>query len=113
MHNRKAKIGIMVNHYMEDYVEFLREYHDGVEELVEHDLLQPFRASYNCYVRYQRKDLVERFPSKLILISKSKTIEKAIELRREYEDEPDELVLQRILYEHFDLPEPQSIQKGE
>ena len=106
MYNRSAIIHMKINHYMEDYVEFLRKYHDGVEELVEHDLAQPFRAGYNAYVRYERDNLSEKYPVKPIILSKSKTVEKAIELRREYEGEPDELVLQRILYNHFGLEEP-------
>ena len=101
-----AEIDILVEYNMREYVDFLRDKHEGIEELVELDLLQPFRSSYQTYLDYQRLELPTTYKSRGIFISKSPTVEKAIDLKRNHEDEPDELVLQRILYEHFGLEKP-------
>ena len=96
----------MIDGDMEEYVDYLRNYHDGIEELVVHDLTQPFRASYDAYSRYGREGLPEKTQMRSLYLSKSYFLQEAIELRREYEGEPDQEVLQRILYDYFQLEQP-------
>ena len=108
MLDRNATINVRVNEHMTDYIDFLREYHSGIEELVERDLKQPFNSAYHAYVRYRREGLEEKYPLITILLSKSPVIQRAIELRREHAGEPDEYVLKRIMYEFFDLEQPKA-----
>lgn len=105
MYNRKATVELRVNKHLEGYVNYLRDYHDGIEELVLHDLTQPFRASFNTYTKFERNGLPEEVRIMPLYLSVSEKIRDAIELYREG-NESDEYVLQRFLYGHFQLEQP-------
>lgn len=105
-YNRSAKINIRLGEENQDYVDFLWRHHDGYQELVEHTLTQPFRASYNTYVVYEQNDPSEELNILPLYLGKSHHVQKALDACRMYEDEPDELVLIRILYEYLDIQQP-------
>ena len=105
MYNRKANVTLRVNEHMQDYVEFLRDYHDGYEELVEQALTQPFKASLETYHRYERDGLQEGVRIMPLYLSMSETVREAIDLYSEG-NESDQHVLQRIIYDHFNVEPP-------
>ena len=111
MYNRKTTVELRVNKHLKEYVDFLRAYHGGIEELVLHDLTQPFRASFNTYTMFERNGFPEGVRIMPLYLSVSETIRDAIDLYREG-NESDEYVLQRILYDHFQLEQP-NITRGQ
>jgi uncharacterized protein YwgA len=86
-----------------DYVEFLRDELQD-EQLVQKALTQPFYAAYRTHCRYgaPSKDLSHISVS----ISCSGVVAEAIELSRKYPEEPEEHVLQRILFNHLQVDAP-------
>ena len=86
-----------------DYVEFLRDELED-EKLVQKALTQPFYANYRTYKRYGGPS--DNLKHISLPVSYSETVAKAIELSREYPEEPDEAVLQRILFNHLQVEEP-------
>ena len=67
-------------------------------------LTQPFYANYRTYQRYGGpSESLKHIP---VPVSCSETVAKAIELSRHYPEEPDETVLQRILFNHLQVKEP-------
>ena len=102
MPSRKSTFDLTVNDDLRDYIEFLRDEFDGIDELVEYELTQPFRASYRSFK-------VHNFPMDRVMplfFSLSDTVKQAIELYRKSEDEPDDVVLMRILFDHLNVEEP-------
>ncbi len=86
-----------------DYVEFLRDELED-EKLVQKALTQPFYANYRTYQRYGGpSESLQHIP---VPVSYSETVAKAIEISRRYPEEPDEAVLQRILFNHLQVKEP-------
>ena len=102
MPSRKSTFDLTVNDDLRSYVEFLRDEFDGYDELVEYELTQPFRAAYRSFK-------VHDFPRDRVMpmfFSLTDTVKQAIELSRKSEDEPDDVVLMRILFDHLDAEEP-------
>ncbi|EBA03607.1 hypothetical protein RB2150_03888 [Rhodobacterales bacterium HTCC2150] len=86
-----------------DYVEFLRD-ELGDEKLVQKALTQPFYAAYRAHCRYG--GLSENLKHFSILISCSGVVAEAIEISRKYPEEPEEEVLQRILFNYLQVDAP-------
>ncbi|EET47343.1 hypothetical protein [Thalassobium sp. R2A62] len=85
------------------YVEFLRDDLQD-EQLVQEALTQAFYASYRTYNRYGGpSDDLKHIP---IPVSCSEVVSEAIEISRKYPEEPDEEVLQRILFNHLQVDAP-------
>ena len=85
------------------YVEFLRDELED-EKLVQKALTQPFYAAYGTYNRYGGfSHELKHFP---IPVSCSEVVAEAIEISRNYPEEPEEEVLQRILFNHLQVGAP-------
>ena len=87
------------------YVEFLRD-ELGDEKLVQKALTQPFYASYRTYKRYGNPTDENRLRHIQIPISCSEIVAEAIKISRKHSEEPDELVLQRILFDYLQVDAP-------
>jgi hypothetical protein len=103
MTKRYATLVLRDDPEITDYVEFLwDELQD--EKLVQKALTQPFYASYRTHCRYGGpSDDLKHIP---IPVSRSEVVAEAIEISRNYPEEPDEEVLQRILFKHLQVKKP-------
>jgi hypothetical protein len=107
MAKRYATLVLRDDPRVTDYVEFLRDDLQD-EKLVQKALTQPFYAAYRTHCRYgaPSKDL-KHFS---IPVPYSSVVAEAIEISRDYPEEPEEVVLQRILFNRLQVDAPPEVQ---
>ena len=97
---RTIELHLKVDDKIRPYVDFLSQDLKS-DETLQDVLLQPFYSRYDAFDLY-REDLNEN-DLKTINVSLSPILKKAVEIRRECDEQTDDEILEKILLDHLGL----------
>ena len=97
---RTIELNLEVDDKVRPYVDFLTQDLKS-DETLQDVLLQPFYSRYDAF-HFYREDLNEN-DLKTINVSLSPILKKAIEIKRECDDQTDDEILEKILLDHLGL----------